>query len=121
MKKFLIFSTFSLLFLLACEIKAQQLVVRYDEPFVTNSLSGIVTDPKGDIIAGVLVKRCNSDWKKTISTTSTNEKGKFNFSKLPDGLYFLKLIYNGFQQTEVKIRIYKKSKKKLIIRMELAT
>jgi hypothetical protein len=113
--------TILLFFLFVFEIKAQQLVIRIDEPFITNSLAGIVTDKNGDAIPGVSVNNYDFDWKNKITSTSTDEKGKFKFSKLPEGLYFLKLTHSGFQEMEIKVRIAKKSKKKLVIEMEVAT
>ncbi|HRH46254.1 MAG TPA: carboxypeptidase regulatory-like domain-containing protein, partial [Pyrinomonadaceae bacterium] len=65
------------------------------------SLSGIVTDEKGAVIAGANVTLTNptTNFQKNAITDSS---GKFFFSQLPPAVYLLRAENKGFSPTEIK-------------------
>lgn len=78
----------SLFVLLAVTAQAQQ---------ATASLTGVVTDPNGDVIPGVNVKVVNTETNFS-RLVSSNEKGIYTISNLPIGEYSVEFSAIGFAQ-----------------------
>ncbi|MGH9881341.1 MAG: carboxypeptidase regulatory-like domain-containing protein, partial [Pyrinomonadaceae bacterium] len=77
----------------------------------TGSLSGIVTDPKGSVVAGATVT-VKSDATNQEFTTETNSDGTFNVPALASGTYTASITGQGFKQaliTDIKIDVGKPS------------
>jgi len=109
------------LFAIFSTTKAQQEVVRIDKPFVSKSLSGIITDANGEKMPFVTIRRFTSDWKNEVEFVETDNNGKFQFNKLPIGIYYLRISANGFNELEVKVILKKNSKIKLKFRLAVST
>lgn len=63
----------------------------------TGSLSGVVTDPQGALIAGANVTLKNND-TGIERTGTTNDKGVFNFTQLQPGAYSVVVETQGFKR-----------------------
>jgi len=64
----------------------------------TASLTGLVTDQTGGVIAGALVKVTNRDTNIATQAT-TNESGQYFMSNLRPGNYNVSVTHPGFKQT----------------------
>jgi Carboxypeptidase regulatory-like domain/TonB dependent receptor len=62
---------------------------------VTGGISGVVTDPTGAVIAGVNVTATNAD-QGLVTKSTTDEKGFYNFPRLPVGRYDIQVELQGF-------------------------
>ena len=63
----------------------------------TGSLTGVVTDPQGAIVAGATVTLTNSGTKIDIKTTTT-EQGEFVFPQVPPGRYSVAVEATNFKK-----------------------
>lgn len=66
----------------------------------SNSVSGVVTDASGVVVAGASIKIRNSSTGQETSI-STNENGYFRSSSLSAGNYTVTIEYSGFQKTVI--------------------
>ena len=85
----------------------------------TNSLTGIVKDPKGAVIADAQVSLRNEITNDT-RTDVTDKQGKFSLNKLPAGNYVLTISRSGFQPSAQKIVIDDKPQSALEIKLSVA-
>lgn len=81
-----IWGCLTLLFLMTLVVRAQ----------ATTSLSGTVTDPQGAVVAGATVTLTDEATGLT-RTTTTNERGFFQFVQIPPGTYDLRVEQTGFK------------------------
>src|SRR5947209_4276974 len=65
------------------------------KPFTLRAVRGIVLDPSGAEMDGVVVEV--RDAAGTIRGTKTNRKGAFKLGGVPKGTYKFKLTMSGFQ------------------------
>src|SRR5688500_8364807 len=73
----------------------------------TGTLTGTVTDPKGDVVAGANVAAKNLETGEE-RTGSTNDKGAFTFGQIPPGTYTVTVESAGFKRsvaTNVKVDV----------------
>src|SRR5687768_11148569 len=73
------------------------------------TLTGTVTDPKGDVVAGANVSAKNVETGEE-RTGSTNDKGLFTFSQIAPGNYIVTVESAGFKKsvaTDVKVEVSK--------------
>ena len=63
----------------------------------TSSVSGIVVDPQGNVVAAASVT-LSSDAKNFSRTQTTSDTGSFSFSLIPPGQYHLEVEANGFKK-----------------------
>src|SRR5580692_7615038 len=66
------------------------------------SLSGLVTDPSGAVIAGAQVTETNIETQVAHSRT-TDSSGYFTFVGLPVGHYKIDANQRGFQEEEISL------------------
>lgn len=66
----------------------------------SGSVSGVVTDPSGAIVANSTVKLISAQGQ-TVSTTVTDGSGNYSLSDLPSGVYSLQISTPGFQTTMI--------------------
>ena len=85
----------------------------------TNSLSGIVKDPKGAIVAEAQVALRNEATNETRNTV-TDKQGNFSLTDLPAGNYVLTILRAGFQPNEQKFVLDDKPKAALEIKLSVA-
>ena len=64
----------------------------------TYSISGKVTDSNGTTLNGITVQLIDSTGK-VIATTSTNDKGNYQFDGLKPGNYKVEVTYNGLNES----------------------
>ena len=83
------------------------------------ALSGIVTDPNGGRLPDVLVERMGANWTNRNGAVFTDSCGRFRFSRVGNGAYYLKLSKPGFSTLKVKVRLRNGSKSKLHLRLPL--
>ena len=89
----------------------------------SGSLSGLVVDPKGAVVAGatVVVKNVATNQE---STTQTSNDGTFNVPSLATGIYTATINAAGFKQavvTEIKIDVGKPSSIQIELEVGAAT
>ena len=66
---------------------------------ITGSISGVVTDPSGAVVAGATVTATNV--QTGVKTTSTTDgKGFYSFASLPVGTYDLEITQIGFRTSQ---------------------
>jgi Carboxypeptidase regulatory-like domain/TonB-dependent Receptor Plug Domain len=68
---------------------------------VTGTISGIVSDPSGAVIAGANVT-LTGEQKIVTRAVATNDEGRFSFAAVQPGAYSLKVERQGFQSLERK-------------------
>src|SRR5499427_4427616 len=66
---------------------------------VTGTISGMVVDSSGAIMAGTTVRLVNEQTGFS-RTASTNEEGRFSFAAVQPGTYTVKVEHQGFQTLE---------------------
>ena len=77
----------------------------------TGSLTGIVKDPKGAVVAGATVTVKNTATNQEFST-ETNNDGAYSIPTLASGVYTATIVAKGFKQaavTDIKIDVGKTS------------
>jgi hypothetical protein len=85
----------------------------------TGALSGIVTDPNGGALSDVLVEQMGANWTNRSAAAFTNSRGRFRFTRLPNGAYYLKLSKPGFSDLKVMVHLTNGSKPKLHLKLPL--
>jgi hypothetical protein len=107
---------------LASPAYCQQMTVTIDKPFVSRSLSGIVSDASGKPIPGALVELKTHGWKQYVKGTKTNANGWFGFRTNREATYYLSIpAYSAFQEHYIKIRVRRTARRTPQIRLEVAT
>src|SRR5262245_256955 len=66
---------------------------------VTGTISGMVVDSSGAVMAGSTVKLINEQ-TGFARTVSTNDEGRFSFAAVQPGSYIIKVEHQGFQTLE---------------------
>ena len=101
----------------------QSAVIVLQEALTSQRLSGRVqlgTLPSG--VKNVLVEVCDSDWKKSTASTSTDVDGAFSFPALKSKkTYHLRLSMPGANTLLVKVKIKPSGAKELILSLTPAT
>src|SRR5262249_6492772 len=82
-------------------------------------LSGIVTDPNGGALPDVLVEHMGANWTNRSAAVFTDSRGRFRFSRVQNGTYYLKLSKPGFSDLKVMILLTNGSKSKLHLNLPL--
>jgi hypothetical protein len=81
-----------------------------DKPFTVRAVKGIVLDPSGAEMEGVVVEI--RDGAGQIRGTKTNRQGTFKLDGVPKGTYKFKITMNGFQSVVGDIIISNNANKK---------
>src|SRR5215470_14348956 len=66
---------------------------------VTGTISGVVVDSSGAIMAGSTVRLINEQ-TGSVRTANTNDEGRFSFAAVQPGTYTVKVEHQGFQTLE---------------------
>jgi len=96
-------------------------VIQIEEPVQSRSLSGIVLDPTGATISGVLVEQCEEGWKNCFAQTRTDEDGRFSWRHAGNGKHFLRLSKNGFDPLWITVVVVRSSKTEIRLYLTVAT
>ena len=135
------------LFALSLPLHAQLELITYEHPFRVRSLAGVVVDPTGAPVSGVVVEECDAsfsprpvndsagnpvpmlmlwdcdrDPKHIMTSTTTDCVGHFAF---PDAkkakAHYLHLNLDGFDPMQVVVKVSRFARSELHIRMHVAT
>jgi hypothetical protein len=120
----------AMLYFSALDVSAQQRPVPKDFSYPEGSqtiqieinaatLSGIVTDPNGGALSDVLVERMGVDWTNRSAAVFSDSRGVFRLSRVPNGVYYVKLSKPNFSTLKVKVRLRNGSKSRLRLRLPL--
>ncbi len=82
---------------------------------------GVVLDPTGSPIQGVLVEVSSSNWKESLRSTGTGATGGFAFAPKCRGIYYLQLRMNGLDSVRVRVKIDPKRGSNLRLKLEVVT
>jgi len=97
-------------------------IVEIEQPQLVKSLKGVVNDPSGAAIPGVIVEERSADWKEVLRSTETDERGRFHFRKTQNkAVYYIEFSRSGFDFLRVKIQLAKKGKPSLVVKLPIAT
>jgi hypothetical protein len=89
-------------------------IIKIDVIIKSKSLSGSITDPGGGALSDVLIEQLEDNWGKRVAAIFTDAKGRFEFTRITPGIYFLKISKPGFNSMLFKIEVTtKKASSKL--------
>lgn len=71
---------------------------------ISGALTGVVTDPSGAVVPGVAV-HLRSNSKGTTQSTTTDQKGLYQFFFLPPGRYTLTVSHQGFRESTQEVNV----------------
>src|SRR6266567_8357554 len=120
----------AVLYLGALDAPAQQRPVAKDSSYPecsqtvqieikAGALSGIVTDPNGGALTDVLVERMGANWTNRSAAVFSDSRGMFRLSRVPNGIYYLKLSKPNFSTLRVRVRLRNGSKSRLRLNLPL--
>lgn len=113
----------SLALLVARPALCQTEIIVREKPLESRALAGAVQlgdSPEG--VKGVLVEWCSPDWKTVKTSTRTDEKGRFSFSKASKKeLHYLRFSFPGAHTLQIKVKMTGSGPKELTVRLEFAT
>src|SRR5260370_40732849 len=69
----------------------------------SGAIAGQVTDPQGSGVPGATVKLTETSIN-SVSTTNTNEAGRYAFPTVPSGTYELTVTKEGFALTRIAVQ-----------------
>jgi len=112
----------SFLFLVPAHLHAQYQITEIEKVQLARSLTAVAVDPNGSPIPGALVEEFGSDWKGSLRSTKTDEKGVFTFTQVKGrAVYYLQLRKDGFDPLRVRVKISRIRGKNLQLRLEIAS
>jgi hypothetical protein len=101
---------------------AQLEIVEIEQPQLVKSLKGVVNDPTGAAIPGVVVEERSADWKEVLRSTETDDKGRFQFRKTENkAVYYIEFSRSGFDFLRVTIHLERNGKPSLVVKLPIAT
>jgi hypothetical protein len=102
--------------------KAQMELITIEHPFHARSLAGIVVDPSGGTVPGVVIEDCDSTFKQVLDSTTTDANGHFIFPHAKAGTtHFLRVSHYGFDPMQITVELGHFAKGGLTIRLYIAT
>ena len=113
---------FIFLFLFSFSAVAQMEIVEIGKPQLAKSIAGVVSDPSGGALPGVIVEERSEDWKKVLRSTETDDHGRFHFSaRSKKTIYNLQFSRSGFNWVRIKLQLDKKAAPAVVVKMPLGT
>ena len=86
------------------------------------ALAGIVTDPSGAPLEGVLVEERSSNWANVLRSTKTDAKGLFHFSSTKkQNTYYLQFGRTGFNWARLTVKVHRHGEPKIMLQMPIGT
>ena len=95
----------------------EHIIDELDNPFTVRAVRGVVLDPSGTEMDGVVVEL--QDEAGRTKGTKTSRKGTFKLDGVPEGTYRFKVTMNGFQSVVGQIVVSKKANKADRIKIEM--
>jgi hypothetical protein len=131
----------------ALPVNAQLELIMIERPFHARALSGVVVDPSGAPIPGVVVEECDAsfsprplsdpgekpspmtmlwdcdrDSKHIVATVTTDANGRFAFPQAKEAkVHYLHLSLNGFDPMEIVVIVSRFARTEPRIKMTIAT
>lgn len=119
LNRLLCFTAF-FLFLVPVSLDAQY-SVQIKNVQSARSLAGVVVDPSGAPIPGVLVEEVSPDWKGSLRSTKTDANGSFEFDPVKGRrLYYFQLRQDGFNPLLVRVKVDRRRGKDLRLTLIVA-
>jgi hypothetical protein len=82
-----------------------------DELQIAKVLSGIITDPSGEVVPGVQVLEVTPDDKITLRTTTTDSERRWSLPPVASrSVYHLRFVKDGFNELQVRVKLGKQGK-----------
>ena len=109
--------------LLACSMhtKAQLELITIEQPFHAKSLAGVLSDPSGAAVDGVVVEECDSTYKSVLASVTTGTNGHFALPSAKNGTtHFLRLRHYGFDPMQITVKIGRFARGELNIQLHIA-
>jgi carboxypeptidase family protein len=97
------------------------MLVVYEKPFHSRSLSGFVLDYSHAPIPDVLVEECTEKWESCFAHTRTDQTGRFSWPGVKKGRHFLKISSPGFNPTQIIVVVSWHSKAEFRLNLNVAT
>ena len=69
-----------------------------EQKLAANELAGVVVDPNGASVPGVMIKIFRNSDKKPLKKVRSNDDGHYRFSSLSGGKYRIEVKFNGFKK-----------------------
>jgi hypothetical protein len=102
--------------------RAQVVLITFDHPFQAQKLAGVVLDPTGASVMGVLIEDCDPTFKRVRASTRTDENGRFAFRKGKAGtIHFLRVSKDGFDPMRMTVQLKPTASAELEIKLYIAT
>jgi Carboxypeptidase regulatory-like domain len=97
--------------------------IEYQDVQIVPSLAGVVRNPAGTPMAGVLVEEFASDgWKSALRSAKTDQQGRFAMTTVKGrDTYFLQFSFPNCNPIRVRVKIDAKQGKELRIKMVIST
>jgi hypothetical protein len=110
-----------LVFALPARAQGYALIV-IEHPFRAHQLAGIVVDPSGASVSGVVVEDCNPAFDHVLTSTTTDANGYFAFPQAKIGTtHYLHMQFNGFNPMRITVVLRRFAKPRLQIKLHIAT
>jgi len=94
--------------LFVASAKAVRELVIIEEPQLAQKVEGVVLDPSGGPISGMIVTDRTKDGATVLRTTKTDSKGQFHFpSQRGKSLYCLRFDHPLFNRLQLTLRLDK--------------
>lgn len=99
------------------------ILVQQKQISVSRALAGHAVVEGTNVPANdVTVELCNSDWKRVLDSTKTNEKGYFSLERPATGkLFYIRFSAPGMNIYQLRVRIEKHATPELTIHLSNAT
>jgi hypothetical protein len=99
-----------------------QEIITIQRPIHSRSLIGVVVDPSGAPVEGVLVEDCDQSFMHVFVSVRTNKEGRFVFPKAKRGsTHYLRFFKNGFDPMRVKVQMRHLAPAEVRIHLVVAT
>ena len=113
---------FLLLLAVAPHPRAQVILITFDHPFEAQKLAGIVLDPSGASVMGVLIEDCDPTFKRVRKSVWSDENGRFGFRRGRAGTtHYLRVSRDGFDPMQMAVQLKPSVSAGLTIRLYIAT
>jgi hypothetical protein len=110
------------LLLFALPVPAQYELITIEKPFRAHNLAGIVVDPTGAPVAGVVVEDRDAAFKRVLFSITTDASGHFAFAGPKSGkVHYLHLQSNGFDPLQITVKLRRATRGELRIQLHVAS
>lgn len=97
----------------------EHIINEIHQPFVVNSVAGIIAVQRDGPLAGVLFEIQGPGRDRKIRRCKTDDNGRFKIGRVPQGVYRFKATLVGFQSEMGTIIVSKKAAKSSEIKIEM--